>query len=215
MTWIRARYAKPFLARPFKLAVLPVSLIIRGCPFPRLAILWALLSLSTIFASKFYWSWMLLTVFAAGSRVSLPDAARLHLYGASYRRLMLFNFKLFILTSALPLLAVLSMPGFHNRTYYSVVVLSGLLLLRGGWTTVSNPQHDIRRRVFIGLSVFSAGLLFIVRDIGAQTPYWCYWILVAIGALCLWRRLEYWTEERLLEFAAGNSDSRLNRILRF
>jgi hypothetical protein len=215
MTWIRARHAGPLWKRPFKLAALPVSLVIRGCPFPRMAMLWALLAMSANFASKFYWGWIFLAVSLAGSHISLPDAAQLHLYGATYRRQMFFNFKLFVLTSALPLLAVLSVPCFRNRTYYSVVVFIGFLLLRGGRTTFSNQQHLMPRRLLYGLSVVSAFLLLILSDVGARIPHWGYWILVMIGALCLWRRFQYWTEERLRDFAAEHNNYQMDRLLRF
>jgi hypothetical protein len=215
ITWISARYARPFLIRPFKLAVLPFSLIIRGRPFAIVAVFFALLALIPGFASQLYWFFLLLVLLYAGSPLSLIHAVQLHLYGASYRRQMFFNFKLFVLTSVLPLLAMTYMPRFAGNTPYRVVVLLGLLLLRGGWTTISNPQHAMRRRLFFGLSVVSVSLLLILRDIGSHIPYWWYWNLVVIGAFCLWRRLEYWTEERLRDFAARHNDCQMDRLLRF
>jgi hypothetical protein len=215
MTWMRARHAWPRWKRPFKLAALPVSFVIRGCPFPRLALLFALLTLTTNFSSRFYWLWTFLTLFFAGSHVSLTDTARLHLYGVSYRRQLFFNFKFFILAIALPLLAVISIPVFYNRTYYSVVVFLGLLLLRCGRTTFSNPRHSPRRRWVFGLSAATAVFLLVFRDIGAHIPYAFYWSFILIGAISLWRRLNYWTEERLLGFAAKHHPAHMDHLLRF
>jgi hypothetical protein len=215
MTWIRARYARPILIRPFKLAILPVSLIIRGRPFSIVAVFFALLALIPDFASQPYWLLLLLVLLYAGSPLSLTHVVQLHLYGASYRRQLFFNFKLFILTSVLPLLAMTYMPRFAVKTLYRVVVLLGLLLLRGGWTAISNPQHTMRRRLFFGLSALSVSLLLLLKDMSAHIPYWWHWILVLIGALCLWRRLAYWTEDRLRDFAAGRHDHQMDRLLRF
>jgi hypothetical protein len=215
MTWIRARYARPILIRPFKLALLPVSIIIRGRPFSIVAVFFALLALIPDFASQTYWLLLLLVLLYAGSPLSLTHVVQLHLYGASYRRQLFFNFKLFILTSVLPLLAMTYMPRFAIKTLYRVVVLLGLLLLRGGWTKISNLQHTMRRRLFFGFTALLVSLLLLLKDIGAHIPYWWYWILVLIGALCLWRRLAYWTEERLRNFAARHNDYQMDRLLRF
>jgi hypothetical protein len=94
-------------------------------------------------------------------------------------------------------------------------VLLGLLLVRSGWTPFVNPQNSWKRELVSGLFVIAVGLILMLSRADGHIPYGCYWILVLFGALCLWRRLEYWTEERLREFAARPNDILMDRLLRF